>query len=190
LGMKDTGFSVPAPTLDRFTTGYWINYMTGTDEVHDPAAGGQWSSPPAFPSGGGGLVSTVDDYLAFSRMMLNQGRHGGGRILSRPSVETMTIDHLTAEGPIGPDSGLFRRSRLGVRRGRRHPARGCGSTGRQLWLGRRLGHFLAFGPQRGHGHDPVDPGLLDLAGAPAREPRFPNRGLPGDRRLNLTSTWK
>lgn len=42
-----------------------------------------------------GLVSTIDDYLAFGQMMLNQGKHGRERILSRPSVETMTTDQLT-----------------------------------------------------------------------------------------------
>ena len=58
---------------------------------------GQWSEPPAFPSGAGGLVSTVDDYLAFGQMLLDRGRHGEQRILSRPTIETMTIDHLTSE---------------------------------------------------------------------------------------------
>jgi CubicO group peptidase (beta-lactamase class C family) len=96
LGMKDTAFSVPASKLDRLATSYSTNFETGALELYDPAEGGQWSRPPAFPSGGVGLVSTVDDYLAFARMMLNQGRHGSRRILSRPSVETMTVDHLTA----------------------------------------------------------------------------------------------
>ena len=61
---------------------------------------GSGAAPPAFPSGGGGLVSTVDDYLAFAQMLLAGGRHGGERILSRPSVELMTTDQLTrrAEG--------------------------------------------------------------------------------------------
>jgi CubicO group peptidase (beta-lactamase class C family) len=40
-------------------------------------------------------VSTIDDYLAFGQMMLNEGRHGSQRILSRPSVEAMTTDRLT-----------------------------------------------------------------------------------------------
>jgi len=97
LGMEDTGFSVPAAKLDRLATSYWTNFATGAFELYDPAEGGQWSRPPAFPSGGGGLVSTVDDYLAFGRMMLNQGKHGSERILSRPSVETMTTDQLTSE---------------------------------------------------------------------------------------------
>jgi CubicO group peptidase (beta-lactamase class C family) len=94
LGMKDTGFSVPATDLHRLATGYWTNPETGAFEVHDEP-GGQWSRPPAFPSGGAGLVSTIDDYLAFGQMLLNQGRHGSERILSRPSVETMTTDQLT-----------------------------------------------------------------------------------------------
>jgi len=95
LGMKDTGFSVAATKLDRLATSYWTNSATGALEVFDAAKGGQWSRPPAFPSGGGGLVSTVDDYLAFGRMMLNLGTHGTDHILSRPSVETMTTDQLT-----------------------------------------------------------------------------------------------
>jgi CubicO group peptidase (beta-lactamase class C family) len=95
LGMKDTGFSVPATEIDRLPTSYSTNVMTGAIEVYDEAEGGQWSSPPAFPSGAGGLVSTVDGYLAFGQMMLNQGKHGSERLLSRPSVETMTTDQLT-----------------------------------------------------------------------------------------------
>ena len=53
--------------------------------------------PPAFASGGGGLVSTADDFLAFGRMMLDRGRHGTDRILARPTVELMTTDHITPE---------------------------------------------------------------------------------------------
>ncbi len=97
LGMKDTGFSVPATKLDRLATSYWTNPETGALELYDEAEGGQWSRPPAFPSAGGGLVSTIDDYLAFGQMMLNKGKYGSERVLSRPSVETMTTDQLTPE---------------------------------------------------------------------------------------------
>src|SRR5256712_7351914 len=97
LGMKDTAFSVPAPKLDRLATSYWTDPESGKLEVYDEAEGGQWSRPPSFPSGAGGLVSTVDDYLAFGQMMLNKGKHGSERLLSRPSVETMTTDQLTPE---------------------------------------------------------------------------------------------
>ncbi len=97
LGMKDTGFSVPATKLDRLATSYWTSPETGALDLYDEAEDGQWTRPPAFPSGGGGLVSTIDDYLAFGQMMLNKGKHGSKRVLSRPSVETMTTDQLTPE---------------------------------------------------------------------------------------------
>jgi CubicO group peptidase (beta-lactamase class C family) len=97
LGMKDTGFSVPPGKLGRLATSYWTNLETGAREVYDEAEGGQWSRPPSFPSDAGGLVSTVDDYLAFGQMMLNKGRHCSERLLSRPSVETMTTDQLTPQ---------------------------------------------------------------------------------------------
>jgi CubicO group peptidase (beta-lactamase class C family) len=96
LGMKDTAFSVPESKIDRLADSYLINSETGTLEPYDRAPGGEWSRPPAFPSGGAGLVSTIDDYLVFGQMMLNRGKCAGGRILSRPSVELMTTDQLTS----------------------------------------------------------------------------------------------
>ncbi len=97
LGMKDTAFHVPAAKMSRFGPVYWTNYMTGKEETRDPAEGGAWSHPPAFPSGAGGLVSTAEDYLAFARMLLNRGMHGTKRILSEASVDAMTRDQLTRE---------------------------------------------------------------------------------------------
>ena len=89
LGMGDTGFHVPAADLPRFTTAY---RPEGTGlAVTDPPEG-QWSTPPAFCSGAGGLVSTLDDLLAFQRMLLA----GGGEVLSPKAVALMTTDHLTA----------------------------------------------------------------------------------------------
>ncbi|MFI5629415.1 serine hydrolase domain-containing protein [Streptomyces sp. NPDC051664] len=93
LGMVDTGFAVPAAKLDRFTSLYRID-PNGDPQLVD-APGGQWSSVPAFPSGAGGLVSTLDDWLAFARMMLADGTFGGRRLLSPASVRRMTTDHLT-----------------------------------------------------------------------------------------------
>jgi CubicO group peptidase (beta-lactamase class C family) len=97
LGMKDTAFSVPEAKIDRLATSYQLDATTGKLVVFDEARGGRWARPPVFEAGGGGLVSTVDDYLAFSRMMLNKGKYGGERILSRLSVELMTTDHITLE---------------------------------------------------------------------------------------------
>lgn len=90
LGMHDTGFSVPAADVNRLATSYLTDPETGALRVYD-APEGQWSTPPAFPSGGAGLVSTADDFLPFAEMLLR----GGAPVLSRPSVETMTTDHLT-----------------------------------------------------------------------------------------------
>jgi CubicO group peptidase (beta-lactamase class C family) len=95
--MRDTGFSVAAPKLDRLASLYWTDPDTGKLDLFDEAGDSKWSPPPAFPSGAAGLVSTVDDFLAFGQMMLDRGRHGRERILSRPSVETMTTDQLTSE---------------------------------------------------------------------------------------------
>ncbi|GIG61784.1 serine hydrolase [Longispora fulva] len=97
LGMKDTGFHVPDGKIDRLPPSYAPDPRTGEFTVWDPADGGRFSEPPAFQGGGGGLVSTVDDYHAYFRMLLNHGTHGGERILSRPAVELMTTNCLTPE---------------------------------------------------------------------------------------------
>jgi CubicO group peptidase (beta-lactamase class C family) len=95
LGMKDTAFSVPPEKLDRLATSYWANMKTGGLDLYDGIRDSQWSRPPTFPDGGAGLVSTADDYLAFGQMLLDKGKLRNTRILSRPSVETMTTDQLT-----------------------------------------------------------------------------------------------
>ena len=59
--------------------------------------GTRYKKPPVFPSGSGGLSSTVDDYLKFARMMLNEGEVDGVRILSRKSVGLMTTDQMPKE---------------------------------------------------------------------------------------------
>ncbi|MGI8415124.1 MAG: serine hydrolase domain-containing protein [Nakamurella sp.] len=95
LGMKDTAFSVSADNLYRFATAYGRdNAPTGEAIVAD-APDGLWSVPPAFEGGGGGLVSTADDYLAFASALLAGGSYRGTRVLSRPSVTLMTSDQLT-----------------------------------------------------------------------------------------------
>jgi CubicO group peptidase (beta-lactamase class C family) len=97
LGMDDTGFHVPVGKMDRFPPLYAPDPSTGEFHVWDEAEGGRHSEPPAFQGGGGGLVSTVDDYHAYFRMLLNHGVHRGERILSRPAVELMTTNRLTPE---------------------------------------------------------------------------------------------
>jgi CubicO group peptidase (beta-lactamase class C family) len=97
LGMADTGFHVPESKLDRLPTCYGRDMVTGKLVVLEEARGGYAARPPVFESGAGGLVSTADDLLAFGRMMLMKGAYGGERVLSRPSVELMTRDHITPE---------------------------------------------------------------------------------------------
>ena len=93
LGMADTGFDVPAAKLGRFTSYYRADPAGGLELVDAP--GGQWSSPPPFPSGAGGLVSTADDWHCFARMLLAGGSAGGRQLLSPASVRQMTTDQLT-----------------------------------------------------------------------------------------------
>jgi CubicO group peptidase (beta-lactamase class C family) len=93
LGMVDTGFEVPAGKLDRFTSYYRTDPAGGLELVDAP--GGQWSSLPVFPSGAGGLVSTVNDWHSFARMLLAGGRADGRQLLPPASVRQMTTDHLT-----------------------------------------------------------------------------------------------
>jgi len=94
LGMKDTAFSVPAENISRLATAYESDDATGELVIED-GPDGYWSRPPAFESGGGGLVSTASDYLTFASALLAGGIGHGERVLSRPTVTLMTTDHLT-----------------------------------------------------------------------------------------------
>src|SRR5258708_29668061 len=103
LGMKDTAFYVPPEKIDPLPEFYFFNPQTNTLDVFDDVANSAWRSEPPSESGGGGLVSTLDDYFAFSLMMLNKGRHGREQILSRATVELMTSDQLTPEQRAGSE---------------------------------------------------------------------------------------
>lgn len=131
LGMVDTGFWTPH--VDRLVTGYGMDPASGRRDVYD-APDGQWSTPPAFPSGAGGLVSTADDVRAFGRMLLS----GGGGLLSPVSVAAMTADHLGADpGVGGPDPSGAQGWGFGVsvQRYRTGVGRGAGSYGWDGGLG-------------------------------------------------------
>lgn len=103
LGMIDTGFFVPRSKLNRLAACYAVNANTGRLELYDGAADSKWSQPPALADANGGMVSTVDDYLAFGAMLLNRGEHGGRAVLSRSAVELMTSNQITAEQKAGTD---------------------------------------------------------------------------------------
>jgi CubicO group peptidase (beta-lactamase class C family) len=105
LGMYQTGFWLPVELTQKLPGYYMSNFETGQLELRDVSTPEEWSRAPAFPSASSGLVSTVDDFLGFARLLLNKGTSGGSRLLSEKSVEPMTVNHLTPEqiaggGPI------------------------------------------------------------------------------------------
>jgi len=87
LGMDDTAFY--ANDTSRLATAY--ERRDGELTVRDPPDG-QWSRPPRFPDGAGGLVSTAEDLLRFGRMLLLPG---GNPVLTAGTVAEMTSDQLT-----------------------------------------------------------------------------------------------
>ncbi len=98
LGMVDTGFHVPTGKLDRLVTMYapanlFDPMEPGMSLAEDPHTG-PYSRPRRMLSGGGGLVSTVQDYLAFIRMIVNGGSWNGATILSPATLKLMRTNQL------------------------------------------------------------------------------------------------
>lgn len=95
LGLKDTGFDVPPEKSSRLAK----IYTTGADGKLRALDQAPYGSHPergrSFPSGGGGMFSTADDYLRFAQMLLNGGKLEGQQILGRKTVELMLANHLT-----------------------------------------------------------------------------------------------
>jgi CubicO group peptidase (beta-lactamase class C family) len=111
LGIKDTGFFVPADKLSRVATIYqWDQSKMSLLRASDPLV----TAMPGLPSGGGGLYSTAADYLRFAQMMLNGGELKGTRLLKRTSVDMMrtnvlneqTINSKSGIGPVRIQPGL------------------------------------------------------------------------------------
>ncbi len=112
LGMKDTYFYPPDSKLDRLATAYTYYDEKGLNRFPDtPISEGPFTYSADYPvrgpkklfSGGAGLVSTASDYMRFCQMMLDSGKVGNTRLLSRKSMELMTQDQL---GKISPDMGF------------------------------------------------------------------------------------
>jgi CubicO group peptidase (beta-lactamase class C family) len=93
LGMVDSGFSVTDGKLERFAACY-AAAPGGKRVLQDDPEKSLYRKHPKLFSGGGGLVSTAGDYLRFCRMLLNGGELDGVRLLSRKTIELMTINHL------------------------------------------------------------------------------------------------
>lgn len=95
LGMKDSGFFVPSEKRSRFAT----NYRDTPEDQLVPAstpgrAPDDYATEPTMPSGGGGMVSTAEDYYRFAQMLAHGGELAGKRILAPASVTLMTSNHL------------------------------------------------------------------------------------------------
>jgi CubicO group peptidase (beta-lactamase class C family) len=103
LGMKDTYFYPPGDKLDRLATAYTYYANKGLNRFPDtPITEGSFTYSADYPyrgpkklfSGGAGLVSTAEDYARFCQMLLDEGKVGNTRLLSRKSIELMTHDQL------------------------------------------------------------------------------------------------
>ncbi|MEZ4671601.1 MAG: serine hydrolase domain-containing protein [Anaerolineae bacterium] len=96
LGMVDTDFMVPAGQVSRLAQIYGSNALYDPQPIPPAMVMGiaDVTTPTTGPSGGGGLVSTLADYLQFCRCLLKQGIYDGGRLLSRKTMELMTANHI------------------------------------------------------------------------------------------------
>jgi CubicO group peptidase (beta-lactamase class C family) len=99
LQMADTGFSVPDEDISRFAASY-ARRRDKTLKLLDDPDRSSYRRPPAFLSGGGGLVSTIADYTRFAMMLLNGGELDGARVLGRKTVELMSLNHLPGGGQL------------------------------------------------------------------------------------------
>ncbi|MBM0103880.1 beta-lactamase family protein [Steroidobacter sp. S1-65] len=95
LGMRDTAFLLDARQTSRLAQAQAAPGATPVVIGYNPAR------PPKWFSGGGGLLSTAEDYARFAQMLLNGGELDGVRLLSRKSVELMTSNHLPPDVSYG-----------------------------------------------------------------------------------------
>ena len=107
LGMKDAGFYVPAEKRARFATLYENDDHGGLKlDTTNGSGMGDYSAQPTAPSGGGGMVSTAEDYYRFAQMLGDGGVLNGTRILAPSTVRLMSANHvpqslLTGEWGVG-----------------------------------------------------------------------------------------
>jgi CubicO group peptidase (beta-lactamase class C family) len=94
LGMREAGFFVPAEKRSRFATLYVTDDQGKMVPETNSRVGGNFDQQPAMASGGGGMVSTAEDYYRFAEMLANGGELDGKRILAPATVKLMTSNHL------------------------------------------------------------------------------------------------
>ena len=112
LGMRDAGFFVPADKRARCSALYRV--APNGELVADPSASrrsGDYDVQPTMPSGGGGMVSSAEDYYRFAQMLGNGGELDGKRILAPATVKLMSSNHVPVElltGQYGIGSQIMR----------------------------------------------------------------------------------
>jgi len=139
LGMTDTFFTVPDNELDRFSTTY--DRSESGLVVYDQPDTSIHRNPDSPHSGGGGLISTAEDYLRFTQMLANDGELNGTRILSPHAVKLMIRNHLpTGEGRAQPGPGAGYGLAIGVD-GDLGVKGVMGNDGTFYWAGADNSHF-------------------------------------------------
>lgn len=143
LGMKDTGFYVPAEKQDRFVTCYQHEDGKLTEFHQQHLCVGIYDREPAFASGGAGLVSTLDDYARFAEMLLRGGELDGARILSPRTIEWMTQPQLPSSAIWDSLSGFSygKLMRVCTDPGRAPGLARLGEYGWDGWLGTYFANF-------------------------------------------------
>ena len=164
LGMVDTDFWVPPEKANRFTTMYapvdLLDPMKPGLNKADDARSGQYNTKRAFLSGGGGLVSTMSDYMAFIRMIVNAGEWRGTRILQSATLELMRTNQLARDVGVAfpmwamPDTVFGLGFALKTRVGSDEPAAAIdeyhwgGMAGTHSWMAPNAGITGFCGTQR------------------------------------------
>jgi len=134
LGMKDTGFYMPAEKASRLVAvqkpenGKWVRYPVTFYDPEYPVKGAK-----SFFSGGAGLCSTAKDYATFLQMYLNQGELGGVRLLSRTTIQMILQEQVARELWGGPDK--YYSLAFGVVTDKGQARGGDGSAGTFDWGG-------------------------------------------------------
>lgn len=142
LEMTSTGFYVEKENATRLATCYQKDGQGGLMPFTSRhlAVGGLYENPPAFASGGAGLVSCADDYMHFGQMLLNKGVYKGTRILAPETVAFMTQPQLSPQQQrafMSNDEGYSygRFMEIRVEKGRGHTLGSVGEYGWGGWLG-------------------------------------------------------
>jgi CubicO group peptidase (beta-lactamase class C family) len=95
VGMVDTGFVTTPENTSRMPPTFMGDFQGGPVTRQSVSTPDIWTTQPAFPNGAGGLLSTVDDFLALARLLRDRGVVDGRRLLAEESVAALTTNHLT-----------------------------------------------------------------------------------------------